>query len=163
MAIVRENEKAFAEKLNASSSKDAAKAVKKAQSDLAKAKSRTAALDRIISKVYEDSVEGKITEERFQTMLEGYETEQTELNERAVELEKLIDETQTATDNIDKFIRLVRSYTQVETLTTEIAREFIEKIIIGEPQYTKSRNEKVQEVRIVFNYIGDVRETIKEE
>ncbi|MDR0220772.1 MAG: DUF4368 domain-containing protein [Lachnospiraceae bacterium] len=95
-------------------------------------------------------------------MLGGYEAEQAALKERGVELEKLISETQTATDNIDKFIRLVRSYTQVETLTAEIAREFIEKIIIGEPRYTKARNEKTQEVRIVFNYIGDVAETIKD-
>jgi hypothetical protein len=97
-------------------------------------------------------------------MLTGYETEQSELKSRVLELERFIDETQTQTANTDKFIKLVRSYTQVETLTSEIAREFIEKIIIGEPQYMNARSgEKIQEVRFVFNYIGDVSDAIKEE
>jgi hypothetical protein len=97
-----------------------------------------------------------ISTERFQFMLDGYESEQAELKIRRNDLENLIEEETKQTTETDKFLKLVHSYTAVTELTPEIAREFIEKIIVGQPIYTgkTKRWDKEQEIQIIYNYIG---------
>lgn len=93
-------------------------------------------------------------------MLAGYETEQTGLKERAVELETLIAETTVKNTNIESFLRLVRSYTEVKELNVELGHEIIEKVLIGKAKYVPARffhwaRGKTQEVRIIYNFLGD--------
>lgn len=133
------------------------------KAELTKAKTRIGTLDRIISKIYEDNVEGKISDERFATMLAGYEAEQSALKVKVVEFEALISKATEQTTNIESFLRLVRSYTEVEALSTEVVCEFIEKVLVGEAEYTAPRfshwaRGKTQEVRIIYNYLGDISE-----
>ena len=166
--LAKLDERKFAEKLNTASRKESECGLQKAKSELSKAKTRIEALDRIISKIYEDNVEGKISDERFATMLAGYETEQAGLRAREEELETLIAATTVQNTNIENFLRLVRSYTDVKELNTELVHMFIEKVLIGEAEYTPARYShwargKTQEVRIIYNYIGDVSKIVKEE
>ncbi|GHU54933.1 hypothetical protein FACS1894132_10300 [Clostridia bacterium] len=166
--MAKTEEQKFVEKLSTASRKESERGLQKAKNELAKAKTRIGTLDRIISKIYEDNVEGKISDERFATMLTGYETEQSDLKLKATELESIICEATAQTTGIENFLRLVRSYTEVTELSTEIVHEFIEKVLVGEAEYTEPRfshwaRGKTQEIRIIYNYIGDVTETIKDE
>ena len=162
ISLAQKDEAGFIKELNEASGKDDEKALKKAQGELTKAKGRITALDRIISKIYEDNVEGKISDERFATMLAGYETEQNDLKTKAVEYERLIAQTGEKTEGMEKFIQLVRSYKNIEALTTEIAREFIEKIIVGEPVYAPGKQEKQQTVELIYNYVGKLPVAIEQ-
>ena len=168
LKLARTNERKFAEKLNAASRKESERGVQKAKTELAKARTRIGSLDRIISKIYEDNVEGKISDERFTTMLAGYEAEQTDLKARSSELEILIGEATQQNTNIESFLRLVKSFTEVTELTAEVVHEFIEKVLVGEavytpPKYSHWGRGKTQEVRIIYNYLGDISDTIKDE
>lgn len=168
LKLAKTEEQKFVEKLSTASRKESERGLQKAKNELAKAKTRIGTLDRIISKIYEDNVEGKISDERFATMLTGYETEQSDLKLKATELESIICEATAQTTGIENFLRLVRSYTEVTELSTEIVHEFIEKVLVGEAEYTEPRfshwaRGKTQEIRIIYNYIGDVTETIKDE
>lgn len=165
--LAKTDERKFAEKLNAASRKESERGLQKARGELAKAKTRISALDRIISKIYEDNVEGKISDERFATMLASYESEQSDLKTRAVELDRMIGEATEQTENIESFLRLVRSYTEITELSAEVVHEFIEKVLVGEtiytpPKYSHWGRGKTQEVRIVYNYLGEISETINE-
>ena len=59
----------------------------------------------------------------------------------------------------------MKSYTEIDTLTVEIVNEFIERIEVGETviaqprRYSHSKDEKRQNIRIVYNLIGAVPET----
>jgi len=168
LRLAKMDERKFADKLNAASSRESERGLQKAKNELAKSKTRIGMLDRIVSKLYEDNVEGKISDERFVTMLAGYEAEQTGLKIRVSELEILISDATAQTASVDSFLRLVRSYTEIGELTTEIVHEFIDKVLVGEAGYAPGRyshwaREKTQEIRIIYNYIGDVSETINEE
>ena len=55
---------------------------------LAKADTRIAELDRIISRLYEDNVIGKLSDERFIKMSHDYELEQSNLKSMAEVLRK---------------------------------------------------------------------------
>lgn len=166
--LAKMDERKFAEKLSTASRKESERGFQKAKSELSKVKTRIETLDRIISKIYEDNVEGKISDERFATMLAGYEAEQAGLRARTVELETLIAETTVQNTNIESFLRLVRSYTEVAELSAELVHEFIEKVFVGEAEYTAARfshwaRGKTQEVRIIYNYLGDVSKIVKAE
>lgn len=165
--LAKTDERKFAEKLNAASRKDSERELQKARGELAKAEKRISTLDRIISKIYEDNVEGKISDERFATMLASYESEQSDLKTRAVELDRVIGEATERTENIESFLRLVRSYTEITELSAEVVHEFIEKVLVGEviytpPKYSHWGRGKTQEVRIIYNYLGNISETINE-
>lgn len=168
LKLAKTDERKFAEKLNTASRKETERSFQKAKAELAKARTRIGTLDRVISKIYEDNVEGKIGDERFATMLAGYETEQSELKDKVIELESLMSEASEQAANIENFLRVVRSYTQITELTAEVVHEFIEKVFVGEAEYTEPRfghwaREKKQEVRIIYNYLGNISGTIKEE
>lgn len=168
LKLAKTDELKFAEKLNTASRKETERSFQKAKAELAKAKTRIRTLDRVISKIYEDNVEGKIGDERFATMLAGYEAEQSERKDKVIELESLVSEASEQATNIENFLRVVRSYTQITELTAEVVHEFIEKVFVGEAEYTEPRfvhwaREKKQEVRIIYNYLGDISGTIKEE
>ena len=75
----------------------------------------------------EDNVEGKVTDEWFMRLSQKYENEQEELKRQTLELkEKLdsIDRMQTAKDD---FLRAIRKFMEMRTLTPVILRELIEK------------------------------------
>jgi len=166
--LAKTDERKFAEKLTAASSRENERGLQKAKNELAKAKTRIGTLDRIVSKLYEDNVDGKISDERFATMLAGYEDEQTGLRSKAAKLESLISESTSQTEGIESFLRMVRSFTEVTELTPEIVHEFISTVRVGEavytpPQYSHWGRGKTQEIRITYNFIGDVSETFKDE
>ena len=58
----------------------------KAKKAMKQAEKRIAELDRLFTRLYEDNVSGKISDERFTVMSSGYEDEQKKLRDSASEL-----------------------------------------------------------------------------
>jgi hypothetical protein len=113
---------------------------------------RIAELDLLFQRVYEDSVDGRITEERFLLLTANYESEQAKLKEESAKLEtELAEEKQTAA-NTERFLSLVRSYTDIDDLSPTILHEFIEKIVVHAPD--KSSGKRKQKIEIFYNSIG---------
>lgn len=54
--------------------------------------------------------------------------------------------------NVDRFLAVVRKYTEVKELTPAIIHEFIDKIIIHQPD--SPHKNRVQKVEIIYNNIG---------
>ena len=54
-------------------------------------------MSRIIKRLYEDNVNGKISDERFMELSADYEQEQRELKDRAAALQEELDMSQAAT------------------------------------------------------------------
>ena len=57
-------------------------------------------------------------------------------------------------EKLSKFLKVVKSYTEIEKLTPEILNSFIEKIYIGETE--KYNGRKMQEVEIIYKYEGAI-------
>lgn len=55
--------------------------------------------------------------------------------------------------NVDLFLAKVRKYTDIQELTPEIIREFVERIEVFKPE--RVNRHKVQKLRIVWNCIGE--------
>ena len=81
--------------------------------ELDAAEKRIAELSAIFKRLYEDSVTGRISDERFAELSADYEAEQRQLKERAAELQGELSKAQEATVNAGKFMNIVRKYTSM--------------------------------------------------
>ncbi|MBQ2953423.1 MAG: DUF4368 domain-containing protein [Clostridia bacterium] len=120
---------------------------------LEQALNRIARLDGIIQRLYEDNLEGRMSDERFARMSASYKTEQHTLEARVAELRTLLTDAQDKQVNIDRFLTLVRKYTDIQELTAEVLREFVEKVHVHQTQ--RIDGQKVQRLQVVYNCIGE--------
>ena len=111
-----------------------------ATKQLEQAQERIAEVSRIIKRLYEDNVNGKISDERFMELSADYEQEQRELKDRAAALQAELDKSQAATVNAEKFMGIVRKHLAFEELTPTLLREMIEKIVVHECNSTQFIN-----------------------
>ena len=72
--------------------------------ELDKAQKRIREIDSIIQKLYEDNLDGKISDERFARMTATYEQEQKELEARVLNLPDIISKAKVQRLNIDSFL-----------------------------------------------------------
>ena len=153
-AYVKEYEQAFVEDFRQCSRKESARQQAAARNELTKAESRLSEIEKIIVKLYEEKVCGRMSEDRFELLAKNYETEQSTLKQKIGLLKAGLAAAEECDDSISKFISLVRSYTEVNELTPEILNSFIDKIYIGKPE--RIDGQRVQEVKIVYKLVGAV-------
>ena len=147
------NETEFVDMITKKSRAEADRELRDCKKELEQSQARINKLDEIIQRLYEDNIEGKISDERFCKMSESYESEQKMLKSRVTELHEQISIQQENSVNADSFLSLVRKYTDITELTPEIIREFVERVEIFKPEQINGH--KVQKMRIVWNCIGE--------
>ena len=140
------------EKVRSASQLRQAEAAKDARRKLSKDKKRIAELDTIIKKLYESFAVGRITDERFDSLLADYEAEQKTLQASVTEAEERLSAFAEDTARVEQFLELARKYTDFSELTTPMINEFIEKIIVHAPE--RIDGDRVQEVEIHLRFIG---------
>ena len=127
--------------------------------ELETAQKRISELSAIFKRLYEDSVTGRISDERFSELSADYEAEQKELKERAAGLQEELSKAQEATENAEKFMKVVRKHTSFEELTPTLLREFVEKIVIHESVALDGKRRgklRRQEIEIYYSFVGKV-------
>ena len=127
--------------------------------ELEAAEKRIAELSAIFKRLYEDSVTGRISYERFTELSADYEAEQKELKERAARLREELSKAQEATANAEKFMNVVRRHTTIEELTPTLLREFVEKIVVHESVALDGKRRgklRRQEIEIYYSFVGKV-------
>ena len=116
---------------------------------------RLAELTKILNKLYEDAALSKISEEHYQAMAPAYEQEERTLSETRTQLEREIFQSNDAHDNFEKYLTLIRKYTDVEELNAYILNELIEKIVVHEKVVDEDDN-KSQQIDIYYQYVGNI-------
>ena len=129
--------------------------------ELEKAKRRIAEIDKLIQRLYEDNVKGKLTDERFEALGNTYEAEQKELKEKLPEMESYLESETDKTVNLQKFVQKVKQITEPTELTGEIVHEFIEKIVVSAAHYLDGK--RYQIIDIYYNGVGIIKELSPEE
>ncbi len=125
--------------------------VKKARKIIAQSEKRIAELDKLFTRLYEDNVSGKISDERFAQMSANYDGEQQQLKQTISELKAFIEATEQKTADVSNFIQLVRKYTYINVLTPEIMHELVEKIVVHAPDKSSGHREQKVEIHFRFN------------
>jgi uncharacterized phage infection (PIP) family protein YhgE len=152
---VRNNESEFVEKVRKASAISQESAIKESKKLLAKSKRRFDEVDALIKKLYESFATGKIQEKHFAKLLSDYDGEQSALETKITELQTEIATWSEDITKTDKFIEIVRQYTEFDELTPTMVHEFIEKIIVHESD--KSTGKRTQQVDVHLNFIGNFK------
>ena len=146
------NQDEFMKKVRSASRIRQAEAAKETKRKISKGKKRIAELDTIIKKLYESFAVGRISEDRFDSLLAEYEAEQQSLQISAAEAEQQVSAFEEDTCRAAQFLALAKKYTDFSELTTPMINEFIDKIIVHAPE--KIDGDRVQEVEIYLKFIG---------
>jgi site-specific DNA recombinase len=149
---VRENENDFVQQVREASSVRQEETVKNYKKRLGQSQKRHDELDILVKKLYESYATGKIPDRQFERLLSEYDKEQSDLEDTIAWLRSEIDGFNANSVKSDKFIQLVKRYTDFTELTTPMLNEFVEKVVVHETD--KSTGERVQKVDIYFNFIG---------
>ncbi|MBQ8241344.1 MAG: recombinase family protein, partial [Bacteroides sp.] len=152
ISCVASYEDTFRRALGAKRSAEVRKELAAKRRMLQKSENRLAELDRLFKRIYEDMVNGKLSESRFQMLSEDYEKEQADLRIKIEMLEEEIQNQEDQADNVDKFIRQAKKYLHLEKLTPTILNDMVNAVYVHAPD--KSSGHRVQDVEISYNYIG---------
>ena len=133
---------------------------KKAQ--IEQAQTRIKMIDRMITKMYMDNAEGKISDDRLSRVVPDLEKEAAALEAKIAELD-IDDPTEEIQENYERFFALTKQHTYIETLDRDTLITFIDRIEVGEkilPEgYEKMPRKNAtyqQSIRIFYKFIGEV-------
>jgi hypothetical protein len=128
--------------------------VKKQRKSLAVCQKRSAELERLLNKIYEDNALGRLPENRYQSLHETYGQEQETLEKEIAELQSTVEKYENGSERAKNFIKLVERYTDFTEITVTMLNEFIEKIVVHERD-AKGCIDTEQKVDIHLNFIGE--------
>ena len=148
-------EKEFVRKQLESYDADKKKELTAKRRELEKAKKRIAEIDKLIQRIYEDNVIGKLSDERLATLSNTYETEQRELKEKLPEMESYLEAETDKTVILQKFVQKVKAITEPTELTGELVHEFIDKIVVSAARYLDGK--RYQIIDIYYNGVGIIK------
>ena len=147
------NREEFLETVKKAQTSQQSSEITRLKNRLAEAKKRVQELEKLICRIYEDNILGKLPDERY-TILDGqYSKEQKDLSAEIADMEAELSGYEEGRRSAEKFIALVDKYQNFEELTTYMLNEFVEKIVVHERD-RKGSIETTQEVEIYFNFIG---------
>lgn len=88
-------------------------------------------------------------------MYYGLNEEEKELKNKQKTLQKELDKTSEVFQNVEKFIPLIRKYTDIQELNAYILNELIERIVVHEKTIGED-GKKTQKVEIYYKFVGVV-------
>ncbi len=143
----------FRKALGAKRTAEAKKELSAKKRALQKSENRISELDRLFKRIYEDMVNGKLSEARFQMLSDDYEQEQEELRAK---IEKCL-KTKYRTKKIMWRVSIYsfdwrRSTCTWKSWTPEVLNDMVKAVYVHAPD--KSSGHRVQDVDISYNHIG---------
>jgi DNA invertase Pin-like site-specific DNA recombinase len=120
--------------------------------ELNKSAARINELDTLFRKLYEDNALGRLSDQQFIMLTSGYEDEKKTLKTKTAALEREINTVTERRADVDKFIKIIRQYSDIQELTYENVHEFIDRILIHEPDYET----ETRKVEIFYSYVNQI-------
>lgn len=149
----------FVEFINKKSSSENRRELNGKMLELARLEKRNTELNALFKRLYEDNVLGKVTNEQFRMLSDGYNEEQRGIAEQIPVLKEAIEQLKASVTNVERFVEIANKYTDLQELTAEVLRTFISKIVIHEREKGRQPIPE-QRIDIYFRYIGNLAEQI---
>ena len=124
------------------------------QKERERLEARNQQIDDMFLSLYTDKAKGVISEQRFVKLTSAMEQEQEENQRRLQELMRMLQQSDAQESEVRTFIREIRQYATIQELDETVLNRLISRILVGEVK--KDDGQKVQEVRIVYNFVGEI-------
>ncbi|GFH43038.1 recombinase [Lactococcus hodotermopsidis] len=151
---LQKHESEFVDKLKVKFELESNHEVAKLKRKIRASQKRHVEIDSIIQRLYEDTLTQKLSDERFRKLTTNYEIEQDKLKNELVDMKKELAKHDEQNTSIQQFIKIVKKYTEMTELTTEIVNSLISKIVIHRPENIP--RSKITIVEIHYNFVGEL-------
>lgn len=111
-----------------------------------KNKERLSVLEKMVSRLYEDMITGKISEPNFEAMITKSQSEQAEVRKAIAHDQELLKQSMQSTEQARKWLDMVQEYVQIDELTPEILHRLIREIVVHEEITEDSRRNMSLEI-----------------
>ena len=118
-------------------------------------------LERLMQNLYEDKCAGSIPQTVFQTLMQKYEAERAEKAEAVPELERKVRAHLENQVDTDRWLEIIRRYTEISELDETILFELVDRIEVGDTQ--KVNGQRICEVKVYYRYVGNVYGALAQE
>ena len=152
VCYLKRNETEFVELLERKTNKDMEIEVKQAEQKLQTLIVRNSDIDTLFERIYEDNASGKISDARFMQLSSKYDNEQKELKKEIERLQAMFDKEKQRKFSKNQFLKSVRQFMEMKTLTPVILNELVEKIEVFHIQGVGKA--RTQEIIIHYNFVG---------
>lgn len=119
---------------------------------------RNQEIDSMFMSLYTDKAKGILTEQRFLKLTATLEQEQEANRKRLQELMLVMRRADEQESDVRTFVQEIRKYATIQELDEAVLNRLISKILVGEVR--KVDGQKCQEVKIVYNFVGEIPEVI---
>ncbi len=160
-AFVRCYEPVFLYLIARNSAKGRKQEMKDLKLEIEAGRKRIEELDRLISRIYEDNVLGRLSDERYERMSAGYEKEQHDLVTSVAENERRLREMEKERTDLHALLKGLREFTEVRELTPELVNTLIRRIEIHNSD--RSTGHVRVKVDIYFTAVGIIDLPTEEE
>ena len=126
------------------------------QRECEKLEVRNQEIDDLFLNLYTDKAKGILLEQRFLKLTSAMEQEQEANRKRLQDLSLLIRRTESQESDVQTFIHEIRQYAAIQELDEAMLHRLISRIVVGEMK--KVDGQKQQEVKIIYNFVGEIPE-----
>ena len=154
-SMAQKDERLLLERLLKNGNENRASERKKQASELRKAEKRKNTVNELFVKMYEDWSAGRITESNFNLLSERYQAEQAELDKKIASLGAAIENDKQSAADAEKWVKLIRQYSEITELDAPLLNTLIEKILVHEGKRGPD-GIREQEVEIFYRFAGKI-------
>lgn len=158
IACISAHEEAFRKAMRKREKVEAEKTLTSKRRQLEQSSKRISKLDQLFKHIYEDNVNGKLSDSRFKMLADDYEQEQEDLCQKIKELNEEIARQEEQSENLDRFIAKVRKYRDFIELTPTVLNDMVAAVYVHAPD--RSDGKRMQKVEISYDHVGIVPEDL---
>ena len=103
-------------------------------------------------RLYDDRLDGLLSDRKFKEMAERVEAEQNRAEERLAELKETLANTEDTRQNLEDFLEIAERYQDVTELDKEMLNRLISTITVGKKIQTGRGS--TQEITVNYRFIG---------
>ena len=126
------------------------------QKECDRLEARNQEIDSMFMSLYTDKAKGILTEQRFLKLTATLEQEQETNRKRIQDLVLVMRHTDEQESDVRTFMQEIRKYATIQELDDVVLNRLISKILVGEVK--KMDGQKFQQVKIVYNFVGEIPE-----
>ena len=119
---------------------------------IAQAERRLGELSKLFKRMYEDNVNGKLNDIRFEELSADYEAERADLESKLEQWQAVSKEKEQHAEDVERFIRKCKQYTDISKLTPTILNDLVCKVLVEAPN--RSSGKRKQNIHISYDLLG---------
>lgn len=152
VSFYRNDEEKFAELLSKKANEDLCREKKRAENELSTVRARLKELPACYKAMFEKHVCGELDDRHFALLTEQYDEEEASLKNKYAHLTECLQKAESEMISQERFLKAVRKFMEMETLTAPMLKELIDKIEVFAVQGTGKN--RTQRIVIHYKFVG---------